>query len=165
MVPVLLFGVFFVLGKISRGQAGGGVLGDEFAQQRRRLLRWRLGGLGRARAKGVFLAASAVGLLAGRFAAADRLGRALPPPPPETALGSLIGHITGGHLDGGAGSFQPMNINYGLIPPLEAPKRDGEGRRLPAKERGRAKKRLVGERALAALDGWLATTAVAAAAE
>ena len=112
-----------------------------------------------------YVESAAVGLLAGRFAAADRLRRALPPPPPETALGSLIGHITGGHLDGGAGSFQPMNINYGLIPPLEAPKRDGEGRRLPAKERGRAKKRLVGERALAALDGWLATTAVAAAAE
>ncbi|MEW6020311.1 MAG: methylenetetrahydrofolate--tRNA-(uracil(54)-C(5))-methyltransferase (FADH(2)-oxidizing) TrmFO, partial [Pseudomonadota bacterium] len=83
-----------------------------------------------------YVESAAVGLLAGRFAAAERLGRALAPPPATTAMGGLIGHITGGHLDGGAGSFQPMNINYGLLPPLESPKRDAEGRRLGAKERG-----------------------------
>ena len=54
-----------------------------------------------------------------------------------TALGALIGHITGGHLDGGKGSFQPMNINYGLLPPLEGPKHGADGKRLPFKERGR----------------------------
>jgi methylenetetrahydrofolate--tRNA-(uracil-5-)-methyltransferase len=109
-----------------------------------------------------YVESAAVGLLAGRFAAAERLGRAAAPPPATTALGSLIGHITGGHLDAGRGSFQPMNINYGLMPPLEAPKRDAEGRRLGAKERGRAKKRLVGERALADLAAWQAAPALAA---
>ncbi len=100
--------------------------------------------------------------MAGRMAAAERLGRPIDPPPPTTALGALIGHITGGHLDGGKGSFQPMNINYGLIPPLESPKRDAEGRRLGAKERGRTKKRMVGERALADLDAWIGEPALAA---
>ncbi|HZZ32689.1 MAG TPA: methylenetetrahydrofolate--tRNA-(uracil(54)-C(5))-methyltransferase (FADH(2)-oxidizing) TrmFO, partial [Phenylobacterium sp.] len=111
-----------------------------------------------------YVESAAVGLLAGRFAAAERLGRAATPPPPTTALGALIGHITGGHLDGGAGSFQPMNINYGLLPPLEGPKHGVDGKRLPHKERGRAKKRLLGERALADLDAWI-TGAPALAAE
>ena len=101
-----------------------------------------------------YVESAAIGLLAGRFAAAERLGRPLEAPPETTALGALINHITGGHIDAGAGSFQPMNINYGLFPPLEAPKRDGEGRRLGAKERGRNKKRLMGERALADLEVW-----------
>ena len=66
-----------------------------------------------------YVESAAIGLLAGRLAAAERLGRALTPPPATTALGSLVGHITGGHLTGHKGSFQPMNINYGLMPPLE----------------------------------------------
>jgi methylenetetrahydrofolate--tRNA-(uracil-5-)-methyltransferase len=104
-----------------------------------------------------YVESAAVGLLAGRFAAAERLGRTLPPPPPTTALGALVGHITGGHLDAGARSFQPMNINYGLLPPVDdLPKRGDDGRRLGSKEKGRTKKRLVGERALADLDGWRA---------
>jgi len=103
-----------------------------------------------------YVESAAVGLLAGRFAAAERLGRPLEAPPATTALGALIGHITGGHLDGGKGSFQPMNINYGLLPPLEGPKHGEDGKRLPHKERGRAKKRLMGERALADLDAWVA---------
>jgi methylenetetrahydrofolate--tRNA-(uracil-5-)-methyltransferase len=102
-----------------------------------------------------YVESAAVGLLAGRFAAAERQGRSVPPPPAVTALGALLAHITGGHLEGGKGSFQPMNINYGLIPPLEPPKHGEDGRRLGAKERGRAKKRLVGERSLAELATWL----------
>ena len=102
-----------------------------------------------------YVESAAVGLLAGRFAAAERLGQAAVPPPATTALGALIGHITGGHIDGGKGSFQPMNINYGLLPPIEGPRHGEDGKRLPHKERGRAKKRLVGERALADLEGWL----------
>jgi methylenetetrahydrofolate--tRNA-(uracil-5-)-methyltransferase len=109
-----------------------------------------------------YVESAAVGLLAGRFAAAERQGRPLPPPPPTTALGALIAHITGGHLEGGAGSFQPMNINYGLLPPLPTPKRDADGRPIPLKERGRAKKRLMSERALADLEGWLAARMEAA---
>src|SRR6202789_620086 len=61
-----------------------------------------------------YVESAAIGLIAGRLAAAERLGRSLGPPPPTTALGALLGHITGGHLEGGKGSFQPMNINYGL---------------------------------------------------
>ncbi len=103
-----------------------------------------------------YVESAAIGLLAGRFAAAERLGLALSPPPAQTALGALLAHVTGGHIEGGgARTFQPMNINYGLLPPLEAPKRDAEGKRLTPTERGRAKKALVSRRALAALEGWV----------
>ena len=104
-----------------------------------------------------YVESAAVGLLAGRFAAAERLGQAVDAPPETTALGALIRHITGGHLEGGSGSFQPMNINYGLLPPLEAPKKTADGKPIPLKERGRAKKKLQSERALADLERWLAT--------
>ena len=100
-----------------------------------------------------YVESAAIGLLAGRFAAAQATGQELVPPPPTTALGALINHITGGHLEGGA--FQPMNINYGLLPPMEPPKIDHEGKKLPLKERGRAKKRLMSVRALADLETWL----------
>lgn len=108
-----------------------------------------------------YVESAAVGLLAGRFAAAERLGRTLEAPPATTAHGALIGHITGGHLDGGKGSFQPMNINYGLMPSVEVDKRAEDGRRLGSKEKGRNKKRLVGERALADLASWLGSDAAA----
>jgi methylenetetrahydrofolate--tRNA-(uracil-5-)-methyltransferase len=101
-----------------------------------------------------YVESAAMGLLAGRLAAAERLGRPLEAPPATTALGSLVNHITGGHLDGGKGSFQPMNINYGLMPPVEAPKRDAEGRRLGAKVRSRGRKLAMGERALEDLATW-----------
>ena len=101
-----------------------------------------------------YVESAAIGLLAGRFAAAERLGKPIDAPPATTALGALIGHITGGHLDGGKGSFQPMNINYGLLPPLEAPKVDEDGKRIHPKERGRAKKRLQSIRAMDALKAW-----------
>ena len=101
-----------------------------------------------------YVESAAVGLIAGRLAAAERLGQPITAPPATTALGALVGHITGGHLEGGKGSFQPMNINYGLLPPVEVIKRDGEGRRLGAKEKSRNKKLAVGERALADLATW-----------
>lgn len=63
-----------------------------------------------------YVESAAIGLLAGRFAAAELAGRELPAPPPTTALGALIGHITGG---GEAETYQPMNVNFGLFPPLE----------------------------------------------
>jgi methylenetetrahydrofolate--tRNA-(uracil-5-)-methyltransferase len=101
-----------------------------------------------------YVESAAIGLMAGRLAAAERLGRPCPPPPATTALGALLAHITGGHLAGG--DFQPMNINYGLIPPMETPKRAEDGRRLSPPERGRAKKRLMSMRALEDLETWLA---------
>ncbi|HTK36424.1 MAG TPA: methylenetetrahydrofolate--tRNA-(uracil(54)-C(5))-methyltransferase (FADH(2)-oxidizing) TrmFO [Caulobacteraceae bacterium] len=111
-----------------------------------------------------YIESAAVGLMAGRFAAAEALGRALPPPPPATALGALIAHITGGHIEGGKGSFQPMNINYGLLPPLEGPRKSEDGRKLSPTERGRAKKRMMSVRALEELDGWLTQESLAGAA-
>ncbi|AYG95967.1 methylenetetrahydrofolate--tRNA-(uracil(54)-C(5))-methyltransferase (FADH(2)-oxidizing) TrmFO [Brevundimonas naejangsanensis] len=99
-----------------------------------------------------YVESAAMGLLTGRLAAAQALGRDLAPPPPETAMGALVEHITGGHLEGS--KFQPMNINYGLLPPLEAPKVDEDGKRIHPKERGRAKKRLQSIRAMDALKAW-----------
>jgi methylenetetrahydrofolate--tRNA-(uracil-5-)-methyltransferase len=99
-----------------------------------------------------YIESAAVGLIAGRLAAAERLGASIDTPPPTTALGALVAHITGGHLQGS--KFQPMNINYGLLPPMEAPRTGADGKRLPPPERGRARKRMMGERALADLEQW-----------
>ena len=99
-----------------------------------------------------YVESAATGLLAGRLAAAQALGRSLEAPPSYTAIGALVEHITGGHLEGA--KFQPMNINYGLLPPLEAPKVDENGQKIPMKERGRAKKRLMSIRALDGLKSW-----------
>jgi methylenetetrahydrofolate--tRNA-(uracil-5-)-methyltransferase len=102
-----------------------------------------------------YVESAAIGLLAGRFAAAERLGEQPHLPPPTTAHGSLIGHITGGHIetiDSGARSFQPMNINFGLFPPLGS--RTARG----------AHKQALCARALADLETW-SGTAVPYAAE
>ena len=73
-----------------------------------------------------YVESSAMGLLAGRMAAAEILGRDLPPPPPETAMGALIHHITGGAE---AKTFQPMNVNFGLFPPLDGVRGGRKGRK------------------------------------
>jgi methylenetetrahydrofolate--tRNA-(uracil-5-)-methyltransferase len=104
-----------------------------------------------------YVESAAMGLLAGRFAAAERLGHQPAVPPQTTALGSLLGHITGGHLSSddepGKRSFQPMNINFGLFPPIEAP--TTEGKRLRGKEKTLAKKRAMAARALDDCRAWL----------
>ncbi|ATX66273.1 methylenetetrahydrofolate--tRNA-(uracil(54)-C(5))-methyltransferase (FADH(2)-oxidizing) TrmFO [Roseinatronobacter bogoriensis] len=64
-----------------------------------------------------YVESAAMGLLAGRLAAAELLGLSAPPPPRETALGALVHHITGG---ADAKTFQPMNVNFGLFPPIDA---------------------------------------------
>lgn len=92
-----------------------------------------------------------MGLLAGRFAAAEQQGREALAPPPTTALGALVAHISGGAE---ASTFQPMNVNYGLFPPIEAPKQQ-DGKRLRGKERGRARKQAHSHRALRDLDTWM----------
>jgi methylenetetrahydrofolate--tRNA-(uracil-5-)-methyltransferase len=99
-----------------------------------------------------YVESAAMGLLTGRLAAAQALGRNLAPPPADTAMGALVEHITGGHLEGS--KFQPMNINYGLLPPLETPKVDEAGVKIPLKERGRAKKRRMSIRAMNSLTAW-----------
>ena len=108
-----------------------------------------------------YVESAAMGLVTGRLAAAERLGSPSEAPPADTALGALVEHITGGHLDGA--KFQPMNVNYGLLPPLEAPRVDEDGRRIPPKDRGRAKKRLMSLRALESLDRWKASDLTPAA--
>ena len=112
-----------------------------------------------------YVESAAIGLLTGRFAAAERLGGAIAPPPATTAFGALVNHITGGHLSGddgsGSRSFQPMNVNFGLFPPVELPART-DGKRLRGKEKGRARKQVMCARALADVDGWLAPAAKAA---
>ncbi len=113
-----------------------------------------------------YVESAAIGLLAGRFAAAERIGRTPVPPPATTALGALLGHITGGHLeaaDAGPRSFQPMNVNYGLFPPAEVPERDDAGKRLKGRDKGLAKKAAISRRALADLAAWLAQSVAAAA--
>ena len=106
-----------------------------------------------------YVESAAMGLLAGRFAAAEALGTPLAQPPQTTALGALIAHVTGGHLADAKHSFQPMNINYGLLPPIEGPTRDEAGKKLKPPERGRAKKRLMSQRAIADIEAWLAAQA------
>jgi methylenetetrahydrofolate--tRNA-(uracil-5-)-methyltransferase len=108
-----------------------------------------------------YVESAAIGLVTGRLAAAERKGETLDPPPMTTALGALVAHITGGHLsaeDSGSGSrsFQPMNVNYGLFPPIETPKAEN-GKRLKGKEKSVARKRAMSHRALADLAGWLGT--------
>ena len=106
-----------------------------------------------------YVESASIGLVAGLYAAADARSRSLPPPPPTTALGSLLGHITGGHIetiDNGPRSFQPMNINFGLFPPLaNPPTRSAEGTRLRGNEKAIAKRRAITARAIADLDHWM----------
>ncbi|MBX8826959.1 methylenetetrahydrofolate--tRNA-(uracil(54)-C(5))-methyltransferase (FADH(2)-oxidizing) TrmFO [Ochrobactrum sp. SFR4] len=104
-----------------------------------------------------YVESSAMGLLAGRFAAAQQRGETLPPPPVTTAFGALLNHITGGHLvsddEPGKRSFQPMNVNFGLFPEVTVPKQ--EGVRLRGKEKTQAKKRALSARALNDFKVWL----------
>ncbi|MEA1013481.1 methylenetetrahydrofolate--tRNA-(uracil(54)-C(5))-methyltransferase (FADH(2)-oxidizing) TrmFO [Sphingosinicella sp. LY1275] len=88
-----------------------------------------------------YVESSAMGLIAGRFAAAEVSGVEIPPPPPTTALGALLGHITGGAE---AQTYQPMNVNFGLFPPIEG------------KTKKKERKGLYTARAREALSAWQA---------
>ncbi len=107
-----------------------------------------------------YVESAAVGLIAGRLAAAERLGEPLSLPPPTTAHGALLAHITGGHMetiDTGPRSFQPMNANFGLFPPLAHVPADGlDGKQLRGTPKTIARKRALCQRALADLDRWIA---------
>jgi methylenetetrahydrofolate--tRNA-(uracil-5-)-methyltransferase len=113
-----------------------------------------------------YVESASIGLLAGRFAAAERLGEAPSLPPVTTAFGALLGHITGGHIAGeeaGVRTFQPMNVNFGLFPPIEVPKVPGQ--RLRGPEKTVAKKHALTARARADAADWLGLPAEAVAAE
>jgi methylenetetrahydrofolate--tRNA-(uracil-5-)-methyltransferase len=114
-----------------------------------------------------YVESAAIGLLAGRFAAAERLGVNMEPPPPTTAHGALLVHITGGHIetiDAGPRSFQPMNVNFGLFPPLpRTPARNASGMRLRGPVKAAAKKQALCARALDDLDHWRCGRLVVAA--
>jgi methylenetetrahydrofolate--tRNA-(uracil-5-)-methyltransferase len=87
-----------------------------------------------------YVESAAVGLMTGRFAAAERLGTPQHPPPPTTAMGALLGHITGG---ADATTFQPMNVNFGLFPPISGT------------FKGKERKQAMAVRALADFDKWM----------
>ncbi|MGL5114741.1 MAG: methylenetetrahydrofolate--tRNA-(uracil(54)-C(5))-methyltransferase (FADH(2)-oxidizing) TrmFO, partial [Beijerinckiaceae bacterium] len=104
-----------------------------------------------------YVESAAVGLMAGRFAAAERLGRAPDAPPATTAMGALLNHITGGHIttiDAGPRSFQPMNINFGLFLPIELPERGPDGKRIKGATKALARKHALTARAKADLLAW-----------
>ena len=88
-----------------------------------------------------YIESAAIGLLAGRFAVAELRGETLAPPPIETAFGALLSHITGGAA---ADSYQPMNVNFGLFPPI------------PGRTKKADRKKMYTDRARDALAGWMA---------
>ena len=99
-----------------------------------------------------YVESAAIGLLAGRFAAFEQMERLHPAPRRTTALGSLLGHVTGG---ADPDTYQPMNINFGLFPPLPAPEKNETGRQI-RRLRGKDRKAAYTRRALQELDGWIA---------
>ncbi|MFK7943841.1 MAG: methylenetetrahydrofolate--tRNA-(uracil(54)-C(5))-methyltransferase (FADH(2)-oxidizing) TrmFO [Paracoccaceae bacterium] len=99
-----------------------------------------------------YVESGAMGILAGRFAAMERLGQPITPPPPDTGFGALLAHITGG---ADAETFQPMNVNFGLFPPLVEAKKGRRGKQ--------DRKRAYTDRAKASLMGWLDEAAPQAA--
>jgi methylenetetrahydrofolate--tRNA-(uracil-5-)-methyltransferase len=88
-----------------------------------------------------YIESAAIGLIAGRFAAAELKGETLTPPPVATALGALLHHITGAAE---AETYQPMNVNFGLFPPI------------PGRTKKADRKKMYTDRAREALGVWLA---------
>ena len=105
-----------------------------------------------------YVESAALGLITGRMAASQALGNAYPVPPLTTAMGSLVEHVTGGYMTGPKAKFQPMNVNFGLFPPMEEeivyPKVNGK--RLRGKDKTRYRKSLLAKRALRDIQGWAA---------
>jgi methylenetetrahydrofolate--tRNA-(uracil-5-)-methyltransferase len=97
-----------------------------------------------------YVESASVGLMAGRLAASEILGLGIAPPPATTAMGALLAHITGG---ADAETFQPMNITFGLLPPLAPmPAKPGGKPRVP---KGRERKIAYAHRALTDMGAWL----------
>ena len=129
-------------------------------------LRWRFAG--QITGCEGYVESAATGLLAGRFAAAEHHGETLSSPPPTTAHGALLAHITGGHIetiDAGPSSFQPMNVNFGLFPPLnENVAFNKTGRKFGrGSAKNLARKSALSVRALNDLEHWIGESAAVAA--
>ncbi len=107
-----------------------------------------------------YVESAAIGLLTGRFLAEEKSGRNPVLPPETTAFGALLNHITKGHIayeeEMGKKSFQPMNVNFGLFPPVTISRPEGHEGRWRGKDKAAAKKRAVTGRALQDVDQWLA---------
>jgi methylenetetrahydrofolate--tRNA-(uracil-5-)-methyltransferase len=99
-----------------------------------------------------YVESTSIGLLAGRFAAFEQLGRDYPLPPAETALGALLSHITGG---ADASTYQPMNINFGLFPPIDRPLIDENGKKIK-RLKGRDLKLAMSQRGREKMSDWIA---------
>ena len=103
-----------------------------------------------------YVESAALGLITGRMAAAQAIGNKYPVPPLTTAMGSLVEHVTGGYMTGPKAKFQPMNVNFGLFPPMEEeivyPKVNGK--RLRGKDKTRYRKSLLAKRALHDIKAW-----------
>jgi len=102
-----------------------------------------------------YVESAAMGLLCGRFAAAERLDEDVAAPPATTAHGALLAHVTGGADDE---TFQPMNVNFGLFPPLD----EGAMSGVKRKERKVARRQLTARRALDDISRWYDDTPAAA---
>jgi len=100
-----------------------------------------------------YVESAAIGLMAGRMAAAQQKGETFMLPPIETAHGALLSHITGG---ANIETFQPMNVNFGLFPELPVAEPDPKTGRKPRRPKGRDRKAIYAERALLAMDGYIA---------
>ncbi|MEQ1901661.1 MAG: methylenetetrahydrofolate--tRNA-(uracil(54)-C(5))-methyltransferase (FADH(2)-oxidizing) TrmFO [Devosia sp.] len=104
-----------------------------------------------------YVESAAIGLVAGRMAAASARGETIDAPAPTTALGALFDHILGGHIaaegEPGPRSFQPMNVNFGLLPPVEVKKPEGT-KRWRGPDKAMAKREAMSARALADIAAW-----------
>ena len=111
-----------------------------------------------------YVESAAIGLVAGRMAAAEERGEGFSPLPATTAIGALLNHITAGHIetiDAGPPSFQPMNVNFGLFPPLVEAYASSEGKRVRGAEKATLKKAAISARGLRDLEAWLSAPCAA----
>jgi len=103
-----------------------------------------------------YVESAALGLIAGRMAAAQARGKTYPVPPKTTAMGSLVEHVTGGYMTGPKAKFQPMNVNYGIFPPIEGlVYKSEDGTRMRGKDKTRFRKKHFSLRALEDIQGWI----------
>lgn len=101
-----------------------------------------------------YVESASLGLITGRMAAAQAHGNIVSAPPLTTAFGALVEHVTGGYMNGPKAKFQPMNINFGLFPPIELDYKDEDGKRLRGKFKTRFRKTHFAKRALKDILDW-----------